>query len=48
MTFSSGRKGSQTHYAIGAGMAFSKFQTDIGPEFSDTSDTETASGVLRF
>ena len=48
VTFSSGRKGSQTHYAIGAGMAFSKFQIDIGADFSDTSDTVSASGVLRF
>ena len=33
---------------IGAGMAFSKFQIDIGADFSDTSDTVSASGVLRF
>ena len=47
-TFSSGRKGSQTHYAIGAGIAFSKFQIDLGADFSDTSDTVSASGVFRF
>lgn len=48
VTFSSGRKGSQTHYAFGAGMAFSRFQIDIGADFSDTSDTVSASGVFRF
>ncbi|MBL0162822.1 MAG: outer membrane protein transport protein [Xanthomonadales bacterium] len=47
-TFSSGRSNKQTHYAIGAGMAFSKFQIDLGADFSDTSDTVSASGVFRF
>ncbi len=47
-TFSAGRTGSQTHYAIGAGIAFSKFQIDLGADFSDSSDTVSASGVFRF
>ncbi len=48
VTFSSGRKGSQTHYAFGAGMAFSRFQIDVGADFSDSTDTVSASGVFRF
>ena len=48
VTFSSGRKDSLTHYSIGAGMAFSKFQIDLGADFSDISDTVSASGVFRF
>lgn len=47
-TFSSGRSGDQTHYAFGAGMAFSQFQIDLGADFSDASDTYSVSGVLRF
>lgn len=46
-TFSAGR-GSQTHYTIGAGMAFSNFQIDLGADFSDTSDMVSLSGVYRF
>lgn len=47
-TFSAGRKGSQTHYSIGAGMAFAKFQIDLGADFSDSNDTVSMSGVFRF
>ncbi len=47
-TFGAGRNGSQTHYSIGAGMAFSQFQVDLGADFSDTSDTYSVSGVFRF
>ncbi|HET9033400.1 MAG TPA: outer membrane protein transport protein [Dokdonella sp.] len=47
-TFSAGRSSSQTHYAIGAGVAFSQFQIDLGADFSDTSDTYSVSGVFRF
>ncbi|MCB1574186.1 MAG: hypothetical protein KDI80_09415, partial [Xanthomonadales bacterium] len=46
-TFSAGR-GSQTHYSVGAGMAFSSFQIDLGADFSDTNDTFSMSGVFRF
>ncbi len=47
-TFSSGRSGSQTHYAFGMGVAFNKFQIDLGADFSDSSDTVSMSGVFRF
>lgn len=47
-TFSAGRYGSQTHYSIGAGMAFAKFQIDLGADFSDSNDTLSMSGVFRF
>lgn len=47
-TFSSGRSSSQTHYAIGMGVAFNQFQIDLGADFSDTSDTVSMSGVFRF
>ena len=47
-TFSAGRKGNQTHYSVGAGMAFSKFQIDLGADFSDSNDTVSMSGVFRF
>jgi long-chain fatty acid transport protein len=47
-TFSAGRTSSETHYAVGAGMAFSNFQIDLGADFSDTSDTVSMSGVFRF
>jgi len=46
-TFSAGR-GSQTHYALGAGMAFSNFQIDLGADFSDSIDIFSMSGVFRF
>jgi long-subunit fatty acid transport protein len=47
-TFSAGRYGDQTHYSVGAGMAFSKFQIDLGADFSETNDTFSMSGVFRF
>jgi long-chain fatty acid transport protein len=47
-TFSAGRKGDQTHYSFGAGMAFSNFQIDLGADFSDSNDTLSMSGVFRF
>jgi long-chain fatty acid transport protein len=45
--FSAGR-GSQTHYAIGAGMVFNNFQIDVGADFSDSIDILSMSGVFRF
>lgn len=41
-------KGSQTHGAIGAGMAFKQFQIDFGADFSDLTDTYSLSAVWRF
>jgi long-subunit fatty acid transport protein len=41
-------KGSQTHGAIGAGMAFKQFQIDFGADFSDLVDTYSISAVWRF
>lgn len=46
-TFSSGR-GEQTHYALGAGVAFQHFQLDFGADFSDSMDSYSLSGVYRF
>lgn len=46
-TFSAGR-GEQTHYAIGAGIAFPNFQIDLGADFSDSVDVVSLSGVYRF
>ena len=47
-TFAAGRDDAQTHIAIGAGMAFEKFQIDLGADFSDTVDILSMSGVFRF
>jgi len=41
-------QGSQTHGAIGAGMAFKQFQIDFGADFSDLTDTYSLSAVWRF
>jgi long-subunit fatty acid transport protein len=41
-------KGSQTHYALGAGIAFKQFQLDFGADFSDLIDTYSVSAVWRF
>ncbi|MGA9341694.1 MAG: outer membrane protein transport protein [Rhodanobacteraceae bacterium] len=45
--FSQGR-GSQTHYAGGLGVAFSKFQVDFGFDLSADVDIYSLSGVFRF
>lgn len=40
--------GSQSHGAIGAGMAFKQFQIDFGADFSNLVDTYSISAVWRF
>ena len=44
----SGGRGPETHWSVGAGMAFSKFQIDVAGDFSDAVDTWSVSGVYRF
>jgi long-chain fatty acid transport protein len=41
-------RGSQTHGALGAGVAFKQFQIDFGADFSDLVDTYSLSAVWRF
>jgi long-subunit fatty acid transport protein len=41
-------KGSQTHGAVGVGMAFKQFQIDFGADFSNIVDTYSISAVWRF
>jgi len=44
--FSAG--GDETHYAVGFGWAFPKFQVDFGYDGSDVQDTLSLSGVMRW
>lgn len=39
---------SQTHYSVGFGVFFTRFQVDVAADFSDIQDTISVSGVLRF
>ncbi len=41
-------KGSQTHYSIGGGLAFAKFQIDAAADFSDLSNMYSISAVYHF
>jgi len=41
-------KGSQTHYSIGGGFAFAKFQIDAAADFSDLTDMYSISAVYHF
>ena len=41
-------KGSQTHYSIGGGFAFAKFQIDAAADFSDLTDIYSISAVYHF
>jgi long-subunit fatty acid transport protein len=43
-----GGQGSQTHYALGLGWAFSKFEVDAAADFADVTDTYSISGIYRF
>ncbi|UXI69372.1 OmpP1/FadL family transporter [Tahibacter amnicola] len=43
-----GGRGSDTHYSIGGGWAFTKFQLDFAADFSEGVDTYSVSGVYRF
>lgn len=45
--FSKGR-GPETHYSLGLGWAFKKFQFDFAGDFSKAVDTYSVSGVYRF
>lgn len=45
--FSQGR-GPETHWSLGAGMAFKNFQVDLAGDFSKAVDTWSLSGVYRF
>ena len=47
-TLFSGGRGPETHWSVGAGMAFSNFQVDVAGDFSDAVDTWSVSGVYRF
>jgi long-chain fatty acid transport protein len=47
-TLFAGGRGSQTHYSVGAGWAFSRFQLDLAADLSDGVDTYSMSGVYRF
>jgi hypothetical protein len=44
--FSSGED--ETHYSVGFGWAFPKFQVDFAYDASDTLDTLSLSGVYRW
>jgi long-chain fatty acid transport protein len=41
-------KGSQTHYSLGGGLAFAKFQIDAAADFSDLTDMYSISAVYHF
>jgi long-subunit fatty acid transport protein len=41
-------KGSQTHFSLGGGFAFAKFQIDAAADFSDLSDMYSISAVYHF
>lgn len=43
-----GGQGSQTHYALGFGWAFSKFEIDGAADFSTVTDTYSVSAIYRF
>jgi len=45
--FSKGR-GPETHYSVGLGWAFKKFQFDFAGDFANAVDTYSVSGVYRF
>ncbi|MEP6483067.1 MAG: outer membrane protein transport protein [Rudaea sp.] len=47
-TLFGGGKGSQMHYSLGGGLAFSKFQIDAAADFSDLTDTYSISAVYHF
>ncbi|MDC8011246.1 OmpP1/FadL family transporter [Tahibacter soli] len=47
-TLFAGGRGADTHYAIGGGWAFSKFQVDFAADWSEGVDTYSLSGVYRF
>jgi len=47
-TVFAGGQGSQTHYALGIGWAFTKFQIDAAADFSDVTDTYSISAVYHF
>ncbi|HJU40624.1 MAG TPA: outer membrane protein transport protein [Tahibacter sp.] len=47
-TLFAGGRGADTHYAIGGGWAFSKFQFDFAADWSEGVDTYSLSGVYRF
>lgn len=47
-TLFAGGRGSDTHYALGGGWAFSKFQLDFAADWSEGVDTYSLSGVYRF
>lgn len=47
-TLFAGGRGSDTHYALGGGWAFSKFQVDFAADWSEGVDTYSLSGVYRF
>lgn len=38
----------ETHYSVGFGVFFTRFQVDVAADFSDIQDTISVSGVLRF
>jgi len=43
-----GGQGSQNHFALGLGWAFTKFQIDAAADFSDVTDTFSLSAVYHF
>ncbi|MBU6200026.1 MAG: outer membrane protein transport protein [Xanthomonadaceae bacterium] len=43
-----GGQGAQTHYALGLGWAFSKFEIDGAADFADVTDTYSISAIYRF